>query len=299
LRVIISNKTHQLCNRLLVFASFVANAIENEYKVSNPGFEEYAKHFKHLEKNLFISYPPVRESSIHNGIYSFIQSKYYTLSNFIARFFFSRKIRFGGIQSINDHYFNGFGVFLDQPNFKQLIKGLKCLFVFGYGFRDWTNLIKHVDQIREYFRPNDSHQRAIDLFFSKIEQEHFDIIVGVHIRRGDYKEYKGGKFYFENSVYLDAMSQVANLFPKEKIGFLICSNEDIDLDYFKDYDVFLGLGHFIQDLYALAMCDYIMGPPSTYSFWASFFGDNRLLQISAESTIVHLEKFKRWDQIKM
>jgi hypothetical protein len=299
LRVIISNKTHQLCNRLLVFASFVANGIENEYKVSNPGFEEYAKHFKHLEKNLFISYPPVRESSIHSGIYSFIQSKYYTCSNFIARLFFSRKIRFGGIQSINDHYFNGFGVFLDQPNFKQLIKGLKCLFVFGYGFRDWTNIIKHADQIREYFRPNDSHQRAIDLFFSKIEQEHFDVLVGVHIRRGDYKEYKGGKFYFKNKVYLDAMSQVANLFPKKIIGFLICSNEDIDLDYFKDYNVFQGPGHFIQDLYALAKCDYIMGPPSTYSFWACFIGRNRLSTISKNRKSTLKGEFKSFEQIRM
>jgi hypothetical protein len=34
-----------------------------------------------------------------------------------------------------------------------------------------------------------------------------------------------------------------------------------------------GPGHFIEDLYALASCDYIIGPPSTFSQWASFYGN--------------------------
>lgn len=29
----------------------------------------------------------------------------------------------------------------------------------------------------------------------------------------------------------------------------------------------------IEDLYALSKCDYIFGPPSTFSMWASFYGE--------------------------
>ena len=33
-----------------------------------------------------------------------------------------------------------------------------------------------------------------------------------------------------------------------------------------------GPGTEIGDLYSLAACDYIIGPPSTYTQWASFYG---------------------------
>ena len=36
-------------------------------------------------------------------------------------------------------------------------------------------------------------------------------VVGVHIRRGDYKTWEGGKYYFEHQEYAEQMEAVATI----------------------------------------------------------------------------------------
>lgn len=75
------------------------------------------------------------------------------------------------------------------------------------------------------------------------------------------------------------MSKIADIFGKEETAFVICSNEEIDLSSFNELNVFKGQGHFVADLHSLSLCDYIAGPPSTFSMWASFYGQKPLWQI--------------------
>jgi hypothetical protein len=49
--LVISRKSGQLGNRLLLFANFMAYAIENNYTVINPAFDEYAQFFKSTSKD--------------------------------------------------------------------------------------------------------------------------------------------------------------------------------------------------------------------------------------------------------
>lgn len=72
------------------------------------------------------------------------------------------------------------------------------------------------------------------------------------------------------------MHKVEGCFEKEKIRWLICSNEFIDLGYFSGFDTIKGNGQIVEDMYAFAACDYIVGPPSTYTGWASFYGKKPL-----------------------
>ena len=48
----------------------------------------------------------------------------------------------------------------------------------------------------------------------------------------------------------------------------------------------------MSDLYALAGCDYILGPPGTFSQWASFYGEKPLLQLGDSNDSVPVEKFR-------
>ncbi len=41
---------------------------------------------------------------------------------------------------------------------------------------------------------------------------------------------------------------------------------------FSKLQVTFGTGDLIEDMYALASCDYLIGPPSTFTMWASFYG---------------------------
>jgi hypothetical protein len=57
------------------------------------------------------------------------------------------------------------------------------------------------------------------------------------------------------------------------VAFLVCSNEPVaPLLSLEGLKVFEGPGTAIGDLYALAGCDKLMGPPSTFSLWASYWG---------------------------
>ena len=47
----------------------------------------------------------------------------------------------------------------------------------------------------------------------------------------------------------------------------------------------------IEDVYALSQCDYILGPPSTFSMWASFIGDVPLRIVKYANENITLDQF--------
>src|SRR5579864_7047234 len=55
-------------------------------------------------------------------------------------------------------------------------------------------------------------------------------------------------------------------------AFLICSDERQEAATFAPFPVTVGQGTLLGDLFSLAGCDYVVGPPSTYSLWAAFYG---------------------------
>ena len=107
-------------------------------------------------------------------------------------------------------------------------------------------------------------------------KRHSDIVVGVHIRRGDYATWNDGRFFFELEEYHQFMLRVQQLYKDKKVSFFISSNEDFTLDTFEGCEC-RRFGRepsgAILDLYTLSLCDRITGPVSSYSRWASFIGE--------------------------
>lgn len=100
------------------------------------------------------------------------------------------------------------------------------------------------------------------------------IIIGVHIRRGDYATWNNGRFFFSHEEYHAFMKQVASLFPDEQVVFFISSNEPIPQKTFSDLQIIYHThGSAVLDLHSLSLCDYIIGPFSTFSRWAAFIGE--------------------------
>ena len=52
-----------------------------------------------------------------------------------------------------------------------------------------------------------------------------------------------------------------------------------------------GPEHPVSALHAMSLCDYIIGPPSTFSGWASFMGRVPRLQLKSRDQAVRLEDF--------
>ena len=79
--LIISAKSGQLGNRLLLFANFIAFAIEHNLTVLNPAFEEYAEYFVDTASDFLCCYPPPYFTLAGN---KFIRSKYFKLINSLS-----------------------------------------------------------------------------------------------------------------------------------------------------------------------------------------------------------------------
>jgi hypothetical protein len=107
-------------------------------------------------------------------------------------------------------------------------------------------------------------------------KETSDMVIGVHIRRGDYATWHNGRFFYELEEYHQFMLRIQDLYKGHRVSFFISSNEDFSLDNFKGCEC-RRYGKqpsgAILDLYTLSLCDCIIGPFSSYSRWASFIGE--------------------------
>ncbi|MEH1886613.1 alpha-1,2-fucosyltransferase [Nostoc sp.] len=286
--LVISAKSGQLGNRLLSFANFIAFAIENNFTVINPAFEEYADFFMSTSQDFLSCYPPPVVSIPGNKL---LRKYYYNFNRFLAES--------GRFKTIN--------IKRDQPfswNNSIITKELKSgsiNFFQGWMFRDgWfvddlSNLQKHGEKIRAYFQPLNKYQLNVANLISQIRSE-TDAIVGIHIRHGDYQEHQNGKYFYLFEEYLKVMESAKALFPNKKVTFLICSNQRQKEDYLQHLSYVYGNNHIIEDMYSLAECDYIIGPPSSYSMWASFYGKRPLYMIRDVNKTLKIEDFVHFYQ---
>lgn len=146
----------------------------------------------------------------------------------------------------------------------------------GWNTRTDTGYLKQTKQeLQHIFRPKDEIMNKAKALIARMRQN-ADIVVGVHIRRGDYATWNDGRFFYELEDYHQFMLRVKALYKDRRVGFFISSNEDFALELFKDCNCHR-FGRepsgAILDLYTLSLCDRIIGPFSSYSRWSSFIGE--------------------------
>jgi hypothetical protein len=118
-----------------------------------------------------------------------------------------------------------------------------------------------------------------------------DLVVGVHIRQDDYRHWKNGIYFYETERYAQWMMELTARNPDKKIVFLVCASNSLDESLFTGLSVVKGPGFPAGDLHALSLCDKIIGPPSTFSGWASYHGAVPLCVLRDASISVAPENF--------
>lgn len=272
--IVFTDKTGQLANQLFEFSTFIANARENNTGLVHLFFNGYRQYFT----------GPVAENTLP-GIKTSLGSP---LADKVARKLLTLRATHT-LASALKLLLHGSD---NQPyDIHAVNSGGRILLKKGAWFTDFESFYKHQEAIKAYFSPVAEHANRVDAFIKQCRQKH-DLLIGVHIRKGDYKDFLGGQFYFSQEVYADKVLQAARLFPGRNVGIVVCSNENTDPAWFSPLTAYPGPGHFIEDLYTLAECDYILGPPSTYSMWASFYGNKPLLKIRTADQVITREEFK-------
>ena len=121
------------------------------------------------------------------------------------------------------------------------------------------------------------------------------IRLGVHIRRGDYATFQGGRFFYSDEQYVKVIQQFCAQHPQETVAVYICTNDPkLDQDYYlKELGekVAFPAGNPAEDLCLLSHCNYLMGAPSTFTLVAAMYHDAPLYWIEDPTAPLAFQKF--------
>lgn len=170
------------------------------------------------------------------------------------------------------------------------IKFFRNTLILYWAYKEDDIFLKHIEEIREYykFREHITNKCTKEILEIRSNDKK---IVAVHIRRGDYINFNGGKWYYSDREYLKYITELYN--ERRDLKFLIFSNEDLEEEIYinSNIPIYFSKGSAVEDLCKMSLCDYIMGPPSTFSWWASVIGDVKRYPITDSKEICSIDKF--------
>ncbi len=165
------------------------------------------------------------------------------------------------------------------------------VFVGGFRFRcfDLTQRYK------EYFRERYSVKKLTKEYYNVLHiMESYDLSVGIHVRRGDYKKHQKGKYFYNDDVYRKHILRFSELNNYKNILFIIFSDEAVNestlIPEKVQYIVSRNPYHIDHSL--MSNCDYLIGPPSTFTLWASYMGGVNYYHIEDPTKQMDMEDFK-------
>jgi hypothetical protein len=169
----------------------------------------------------------------------------------------------------------------------------RVLYVEGWAFRAYALTEKHQNLLtanyslkEEYYSGNATLERIMSIDPDR------HVTVAVHVRRGDYRAWKGGMYYFEDDTYRRYMAGAATAI-KTRLGkgtvFVVFSDEATS--FVDSAQVIVSNNPWYLDHHLMSRCDYIIGPPSTFSLWASYMGKTKYLHFVDASGEIDLDSF--------
>lgn len=252
----------QLCNRLWGLLPIISHSYKKKEAVYVFFFNRYKQLFPHLNVLERFSFPKLSSSDPFSDKFAiFIRRLLNTSSLRLHRPLAERK---GGFSLVNtwEHRNDGIDMTL-LPMFKQ-------------AFKPMDSVVKSVEHDLSEWRKDGS------------------VIVGVHIRRGDYRQFEQGRFFYSDTEYAGFMKQVVAQIEAygKTVKCLICSDEMVNHASFTELNTYsLSTPSAMHDLYGLSRCDCIIGAPSTFSQWASFIGQVPLWLMWDKHKSIQLNEF--------
>ncbi|MDR3456736.1 MAG: hypothetical protein P4N60_04780 [Verrucomicrobiae bacterium] len=284
--IYIALRCGRLANRMVLFANLMAFAEEHGCRLVNFTFHSYADLFTATRRDFYCQFPPAKKRSFWDVIPPLgrllrrLRLPYQLIRN-ASRL--NERFSLFGKRVVTVREFPGQDVTrLDDPRLLSQLAGARTVFFYGWSFRSPELVQRHAETIRAYFQPVEAIAAASREAVARMRAQ-AEVLVGVHIRHGDYRTWKNGQYFYPVEQYATWMRTLAAQFPGRRVAFLVASDEPRTLEEFPGLTAGFCPGSPVADIYALAGCDYIFGPPSTYSQWASFYGNTPLLQLQSRA----------------
>ncbi|MFM7640805.1 MAG: hypothetical protein ACKO45_04560 [Cyanobium sp.] len=284
--VIIVTPFGNLGNRLFLYANIIAFAIEQKAIVINPAFHPWRAVFAGTRAGGVACYPPPNlpylpgnwlETSLQHlaWVGLSIASSSHSPSQWGA-------ISIDGIERLE----------LDQSNFVEWANNKHVILLSGWLMISSVSMERHADKIRAYFKQILGNTPEALAPVNRLRQS-CDLVIGVVIRHGGFDQWMGGKYYFETATYIEWIKQTARLYPHQRVGFFVCSDEELNLENLNDicYE-FRGRSD-LENRAALSQCDMILSPPSSFAGWAAFMGNSPFQLLHSPSQTISRQGFIR------
>jgi len=265
--LIVTKRTGRLGNRLTLSAHCLAAARERGWVLLNPSFASYADYFVGPRADAMVCKAPRPDAAPTRAL---TRALAYACGRLVWQ---ACKVleRIPGMPVATAKALSRKHLDLGPVVTAAEKRSSRLLALQGYHFRHHPWARRHADEIRAYFEPlpeiRAEAERAVAALRARA-----DVVVGVHIRHGDYAKHLDGRFFYPVPTYLRLMRECQALLAPQRVAFLIFSNAAFEPNEFSEFDATPGPGGLVSDLHALSLCDRIIGAPSSYSSWAAFYG---------------------------
>ena len=171
----------------------------------------------------------------------------------------------------------------------------KHIVVSGWNVRFYDLFLKYRSEICDLFTIDDIYTNTVREKMLKAEGGDNNVVrLGVHIRRGDYAQWKDGIYCYDDETYARYINRFAALHDGEDIHVFLSTNDpDVVEEKYQEMcpnvHIHYLRGNSPQDLFMLSECDYVIGPPSTFSLVAIMYRDIPLYRMDTSDETVSLK----------
>ncbi len=272
----------RLANQLWNFMGIYAYALERGYHLQDYSFFEYSHYFKippvqnRLIRWLFFSPFPFLEKKLgHTRATIFVRKIY-------KPYVIATKLLCGSaiLESHNSPDIAGIFYLPPSKPVKPELTALeqnqrmRNIYFDGWLFRNPVGALKYHSKITGYFKPKDRTLQAVATFLEPFRKQ-YDHLVGVHIRQDDYKTFKGGRYFVEQTRIRKILDEYLREFGKDsqRTCFIITSNGPVEQDTFAGLNITVSNLDFIEDLFLLSSCNAVIGADSSFGSFAAYYGN--------------------------
>lgn len=177
-----------------------------------------------------------------------------------------------------------------ETNLLKAFENNDVVYTAGWWFRSPDLVVKFQPEMAYKYSLKKSlyENNTMVINLDKLKSQGY-ILIGVHIRRGDYKKWKGGKYFYDDNTYKKYMKSISEQLSAKgntKQMFILFSNETVNIE--KSADIIVSTESWYIDQHIMSTCNYLIGPPSTFTKWASYIGNVKLFHITDKTQTIDI-----------
>ena len=163
----------------------------------------------------------------------------------------------------------------------------------GFHFCSNELALKYREKIVKTLTFRKKYTDPIQAQLQKFRNTH-KVLLGVHIRQNDFKDFYDGQFYHSCEIYRKHITNFIGFFnDPSDVGIVICTDDLSVLDDFWDFRPMMPKGNVAQDIYALSQCDYILSAKATtMSNWSAYYNDRPIYRINKDQLPKNIQEYK-------